>query len=84
MMQLSVHNTSTYAQLEQTQEMAVLQDSARLKQTVDQQICPQFNMLSIDDLDLQEVWNKVFPARHKWYIIGIQLGMKADDLDAIK
>ena len=58
------------------------EDSASLKLTIDQQICPQFNMLNIDDL--QEVLNKVFPARHKWYIMDIQLGMKADDLDAIK
>ena len=70
-----------YAQLEQTQETAV--DSASLKLTIDQQICPQFNMLDINDIH-QEVLHKVFPARHKWYIIGIQLGMRADDcLDAI-
>ena len=58
-------------------------DSASLKLTIDQQICPRFNMLDINDVH-QEVLNKVFPARHKWCIIGIQLGMRADDcLDAI-
>ena len=67
-----------YAQLEQTQdlelEMAVLQghpdmpicheDSASLKLTIDQQICPQFNMLNIDDL--QEVLKKVHHRHSAW------------------
>ena len=41
-----------------------------------------YDELTIDNL--QEVFDKLYRARHKWYNIGIQLGMTADDLDAIK
>ena len=38
--------------------------------------------LTIDDL--REVCNAVWAARNKWYDIGIQLGLKATDLDEIE
>ena len=37
--------------------------------------------LTVDDLDA--VQSKAWSARHKWYNIGLQLGLKADDLDCI-
>lgn len=40
-----------------------------------------YQLLTIDHL--QELLNKLYPARHKWNNIGVQLGM-IDDLDAIK
>ena len=47
---------------------------------------PDLNMatleLTIDDLVVVQL--KVWSARHKWYNIGLQLGLKADDLDCIQ
>ena len=37
--------------------------------------------LTVDDL--AAVQSKAWSARHKWYNIGLQLGLKADDLDCI-
>ncbi len=38
--------------------------------------------LTVDDL--AAVQSKAWSARHKWYNIGLQLGLKADDLDCIQ
>lgn len=36
------------------------------------------------DKDFQAVYNVIWPARSKWYSIGVQLGLKMNDLNAIR
>ena len=77
-------------QLEQIREteLAILQDhtshaivSHHDGSTIINQANHPHDQLTSDHL--QEVFNKLYPARHKWQNIGIHLGM-TNDLDAIK
>ena len=40
--------------------------------------------MSLSETDLSVVLQDLYPARAKWYNIGLQLGVSANDLDAIR